>query len=193
MSSEVPEEVETLHEKSLVEGRDVLKQADPEERKRWIDKQGQDWSGAFGDDPRAYTDYEGRKVAEPGRDRPVHDPVNPPEARGKEPGQEGKHGVVETSDAGAPGSDDSSESEGEEGREGEEEPPASEPGTRSSRSTEEMNKRSDWRNHRGLMQWKPARNAQFAKDEATYAMRKMKKKVGAGDLTGREPDIETET
>jgi hypothetical protein len=44
-----------------------------------------------------------------------------------------------------------------------------------------------------MMQWKPARNAVFAKDEAKFALRKMKKKIGMGDLTGREPDIETET
>ena len=42
------------------------------------------------------------------------------------------------------------------------------------------------------MQWKPARNAAFAKDETKYALRKVKKRFG-GDLSGREPQIETET
>ena len=55
------------------------------------------------------------------------------------------------------------------------------------------NKHSEQRQQRGLMQWRPARNAAFAKDEAKYALRKMKKKIGAGGLTGREPDVETET
>lgn len=41
------------------------------------------------------------------------------------------------------------------------------------------------------MQWKPVRNAVFAKDEATFAIRRMKQKM-TGSLTGREPDVETE-
>ncbi|KAH3012440.1 hypothetical protein KXV73_005759, partial [Aspergillus fumigatus] len=53
-------------------------------------------------------------------------------------------------------------------------------------------KRSEQRQQRGLMQWKPARNAVFARDEAKYAMRKVKHKF-TGNLSGREPDIETET
>lgn len=55
------------------------------------------------------------------------------------------------------------------------------------------NKRSERRQLRGVMQWKPARNAVFAKDETKYALRKVKTRLGAGALEGREPDIETET
>lgn len=174
ISAELPEEVEELHEKSLINNRDVLKQADPEERKRWIDKQGQDWSGAFGDDPHAYTDFQGRRVAEPGRDNPVHDPANPPDVEGREPNEQSS--ASETSD-----SEDTIH------------PATVDPTSHAQERTAEMNKRSDERHQRGLMQWKPARNAVFAKDEAKYALRKVKKKLGAGDLTGREPDIATET
>ena len=46
------------------------------------------------------------------------------------------------------------------------------------------------RKHRGLMQWRPMRNVQFAKDEAKFAMRKIK---NMGALDGRKPDVETET
>ncbi|KAF3481358.1 uncharacterized protein GIQ15_04117 [Arthroderma uncinatum] len=53
------------------------------------------------------------------------------------------------------------------------------------------NRRSEWRKHRGVMQWRPARNAAFVKHEATFAMKKVKDKL-MGDLTGREPDIRTE-
>ena len=175
ISSEIPEEVETLHEKSLVEGRDILKQASPEERKRWIDKQGQDWSGAFGQDPGAYTDHHGHKMAEPGRDEPIHDPVNPPDVSGREPREGSDPSETESSDEDAI------------------HPTTVDPSEQSTERTEEMNKRSDERHQRGLMQWTPARNAVFARDEAKYALRKMKKKLGAGDLTGREPDIATET
>ncbi|KAK4157494.1 hypothetical protein C8A00DRAFT_29643 [Chaetomidium leptoderma] len=45
------------------------------------------------------------------------------------------------------------------------------------------------RKHRGLMQWKPMRNVQFAKDEAVYATRRLMK---VGSLSGRTPDVETE-
>ena len=45
------------------------------------------------------------------------------------------------------------------------------------------------RRHRGLMQWRPMRNAQFAKDEVKYMARKVK---NLGALDGRKPDVETE-
>ena len=45
------------------------------------------------------------------------------------------------------------------------------------------------RKQRGLMQWRPMRNVQFAKDEAKYALRKVK---NMGALDGRKPDVETE-
>ncbi|KAK3901438.1 hypothetical protein C8A05DRAFT_44906 [Staphylotrichum tortipilum] len=45
------------------------------------------------------------------------------------------------------------------------------------------------RKQRGLMQWKPMRNAQFAKDEALFAARRL---MRVGSLTGRKPDVETE-
>ncbi|EGE04929.1 C2 domain-containing protein [Trichophyton equinum CBS 127.97] len=53
------------------------------------------------------------------------------------------------------------------------------------------NRRSEWRKHRGVMQWRPARNAAFVKHEASFAMKKVKNKL-MGDMTGREPDIRTE-
>lgn len=77
VGKELPPKVEELHERSLTEGRDVLKDSDGEERKKWLAKDGQDWSGAFTHDPKAYMDSQGRKRAEPGVDEPVHDPVDP--------------------------------------------------------------------------------------------------------------------
>ncbi|TGZ83248.1 hypothetical protein EX30DRAFT_329320 [Ascodesmis nigricans] len=52
-----------------------------------------------------------------------------------------------------------------------------------------MNQKDLHRQHRGLMQWKPVRGLVFAKDEAKYGVRKMKRKMA---LKGREPDVETE-
>jgi len=199
VSKDVPEEVQQKHEKSLIDGRDILKQADPAERRRWIDREGHDWSGAFGHDPRAYTDSVGRKVAEPGRDSPPHDPVTPPPLKGQpDSGQANggpRGGGPERNDEDEQ-SDESSDSDSEQLSNG---PSTVSPATASSsrpsvsQETERSNKRTEQRQQRGLMQWRPARNAVFAKDEAKYAVNKMKKKVGIGGLTGREPDVETET
>lgn len=195
---EVPAEVQAKHEQSLIDGRDVLKHADPAERRRWVDREGHDWSGAFGHDPRAYTDSAGRKVAEPGRDKPRHDPVTPPPIKGRP----SDHPNSQDRDR-APGEDEDDTSSGEsedEEQESSSRGPSTISGTAtasssqaSSGQTNKANKRSEQRQQRGLMQWRPARNAAFAKDEAKFALRKLKKKVGAGDLTGREPDVETET
>ncbi|KAJ5202699.1 hypothetical protein N7449_004778 [Penicillium cf. viridicatum] len=193
---EVPAEVQEKHEQSLIDGRDILKQASPSERQRWIDHDGQDWSGAFGQDPRAYTDSIGRKVAEPGQDEPRHDPYTPPPLKGQASSQRASFQSGEHYD------EDTSESDDEL------EPLAKGPSTisgsggagsslaQSNMSTSQVNranKHSEQRQQRGLMQWKPARNAAFAKNEAKFALQRMKKKIGVGGLTGREPDIETET
>ncbi|KAK7885383.1 hypothetical protein LTR67_010561 [Exophiala xenobiotica] len=78
VEAEVPENVQQMHEASLTEGRDVLKQEISErEKKKWLSKSGEDWSGAFSHDPRAYTDKNHNKIAEPGRDEPPHDPYAP--------------------------------------------------------------------------------------------------------------------
>lgn len=42
------------------------------------------------------------------------------------------------------------------------------------------------------MQWKPARNLKFAKDEGVIGIRKLKNKI-TGGLEGRQPGVETET
>lgn len=62
---------------------------------------------------------------------------------------------------------------------------------RKNRIGNKANKRSEWRKQRGVMQWRPARNAAFVKHEAAFAAKKLKHKF-VGDMTGREPDIETE-
>lgn len=48
---EVPPVVQRLHEESLTHGRDVLAMAPEEDKKKWLAKDGTDWSGAFGKDP----------------------------------------------------------------------------------------------------------------------------------------------
>ena len=48
---EVPPVVQKLHDESLTSGRDVLAQAPEEDKKKWLAKDGTDWSGAFGKEP----------------------------------------------------------------------------------------------------------------------------------------------
>jgi hypothetical protein len=80
VQADVPQSIQELHEASLKEGRDILQnQMSDKDKRQWTSKQGEDWSGAFGHDPRAYTNKDLEKVAEPGADEPPHDPFNPPD------------------------------------------------------------------------------------------------------------------
>ena len=63
---------------------------------------------------------------------------------------------------------------------------------RSRKDVNRQNKKTEERKQRGLMQWKPARNLKFAKDEGILGLRKLKGKI-TGGLDGRQPGVETET
>ena len=214
VTKELPPTVEELHNKSLTEGRDVLKNADPEERQKWLAKDGQDWSGAFTHDPKAYMDSSGRKRREPGAEPPIHDPH-------------------------APSSDDDNVSDGNDSTDsdvpdlglqhGENAPAGKDMGgarerqqvngdAQSEKGREVANKKTEKRKNRGLMQWKPVRvssafpclwagdswrddgghpanlgtqNMAFAKDEAKFKIKQIQHKM-TGGLGGREPGVETE-
>ena len=198
VEKELPDRVQALHEESLTEGRDILKQAVPDEKDKWLGKDGNDWSGAFGEDPKAYMDSQGRKKREPGSEPPLHDPYNP------------------SSDDDSDGdSDDSSDLGVQDASHGEVTSPRSRKSTatdrtrasydtsgttnttdsydsQSTKDTNKQNKRTEERKQRGLMQWKPARNMKFAKDEGKLGLRKLKNKL-TGGLEGRQPGVETET
>jgi hypothetical protein len=80
VEAEVPDNVQELHEASLQQGRDVLQNhATEEDQQKWTEKSSKDFSGAFSHDPRAYTNKDHEKIAEPGVDDPPHDPFNPPD------------------------------------------------------------------------------------------------------------------
>ena len=197
VDEEVPSKIQELHEESLKAGRSVLEDAEPGEKEKWLSKDGEDWSGAFGHDPKAYVDSKGRRRAEPGKDKPIHDPINPSSdddsdddgdsdsdsdsAGGAQkpngaalqahaPSPRSSGGPADGSSA--PGDHDGQSADGKKG-------------------VNAINKRSEKRKHRGLMQWKPVRNVQFTKDEAKFGIRRLAKKMTG--LEGREPDVETET
>lgn len=181
--AKTPENIQKLHEKSLVQGRDVLRDTDPKERQRWVTKEGVDWSGAFGEDPKDHIDQQAN-----GSDTNIHNTGD-------------NNNTVEYRDHAADHDDNDDEDDSSSDDEqslrthstGAATTTSSSTGASSSKSGNKANKRTEQRQQRGLMQWKPARNALFAKNEATFALRKAKKKFGMGDLTGREPDVETET
>ncbi|KAL4871679.1 hypothetical protein BDV12DRAFT_163551 [Aspergillus spectabilis] len=216
IAAEVPERTEQMHEKSLLQGRDILKVADPKERRRWIDKEGHDWSGAFGQDPATQLRDEQQSVT------PNHNHNKKIETNGADH-EDGVMHLPDNSDDDDYHSDTSSSSEAaaehnplpqqrstttntttdrDSGIAGlDSSAPRTSFGTSQTDNTASSStttaskkaaKRSEQRQQRGMMQWKPARNAVFAKDEAKFALRKVRQKFG-GDLAGREPDIETET
>ena len=229
VEKQVPELTQELHEKSLDEGREMLKAADPNEQRRWVSKQGTDWSGAFGHNPKAYMDTSGRKRREPGQEAPGRDPFNPNDDNNEDYDNEGYSDDDDSNDDGATddlGIQNSSnmspsqrtrkstetggtgatgfnsevtqdtDSQSPAGGGGGGEPKKSRSGlakvfTGESTDSKGQNKRAEERKQRGLMQWKPARNAKFAKDEGVLGLKKLKGKV-TGGLEGRQPEPETE-
>lgn len=51
VESEVPPSIQKMHDASLTQGRDVLAQATEDDKKKWLARDGTDWTGAFGKDP----------------------------------------------------------------------------------------------------------------------------------------------
>ncbi|KAF1359880.1 hypothetical protein EJ07DRAFT_177751 [Lizonia empirigonia] len=223
VEKELPERVQQLHEESLTAGRDILKNADEEEKKKWLAKDGKDWSGAFGEDPKAYMDTKGRKRREPGVEEPLHDPFHPSSDEDHDDYSDNSDsssdlGIEDTTNAGSAasmsggpgGGDQSKHPNGGVKHQSTDLSPdggASRPSqstartwettdtngsSQSAKSINKQNKRTEERKHRGLMQWKPARNMVFAKDEGKLGIKKFTKKL-TGGLEGRQPGVETET
>lgn len=187
VEKELPERVQTLHDESLSKGRDVLKEAPEEEKTRWLAKTGTDWSGAFGDDPANYMDKDGKKRREPGVDAPLRD--------GEDPDQDGLTADEDDDDSGSDLGvvDAHNERNPSPGRQSigtmESGWTAGTTDTvQSQKDVNKQNKKTEERKQRGLMQWKPARNLKFAKNESIIGMRKLKGKI-IGGLDGRQPGV----
>jgi hypothetical protein len=203
VEQEVPDRVQELHEKSLTQGRDILKAADEKEKKRWLTKSGEDWSGAFGHDPKAYMDTKGNKRREPGVEDPLHDPYHPSDNEANDDDGYGSSdsssdlGIQDADNAGnaenmngGPANTRDSSTTGRTNDTNNTNEDLSQQSTQSIKSANKQNKRTEERKQRGLMQWKPARNAKFAKDQGKLGLSKLKKKI-TGGLEGRQPGVET--
>ncbi|KAK9436679.1 meiotically up-regulated protein [Metarhizium brunneum] len=193
--AEVPPLVQKLHDQSLTQGRDVLAQADDKEKERWMAKDGTDWSGAFGQDPKQlmarraedqgdgeeYDDFDEDGDYDDNNDGDDDDDDNP---------NLGIHDAASEPSHPPEGSDAARQSMDTDITSGS---GASQTGSGKNPykayKDYKGHSRDLHRKHRGLMQWRPMRNVQFAKDEAKFALRKVTK---LGALDGREPDVETE-
>lgn len=157
VTQELPPKVQELHEQSLTEGRDVLSQADPEEKRKWLAKDGQDWSGAFTHDPKAYMDSSGRKRAEPGAQNPVHDPHDPSSDDDNIDGDHSTSSDSDSDDLGIQDGSNSASATNMAGAAGENGGLQNGDGKNDQKRRDVANKKSEKRKHRGLLQWKPVR------------------------------------
>lgn len=190
VTSEVPPMIQRLHDESLTHGRDILAQADEKDKEKWLAKDGTDWSGAFGKDPteliaRRRTSQTNHATEDEASSDQGHYSDSEPDLGI----QDGNTDITEP--------DRDSQEEHDDGRSiATRKTNASSTSKKSSKNPYNSYKeyksdsRDMHRKHRGLMQWRPMRNVQFAKDEAKFAMRKIK---NMGALDGRKPDVETET
>jgi hypothetical protein len=181
---EIPPAVQKLHDESLTHGRDVLAQADEKDKEKWLAKDGTDWSLAFGKDPSQLMSKGPTSQAD-GEELDEFDDDDDDESGEVDLGindadSESRRASTEEN---ARPSMDSVNSET--------------PSNASKKTSNPIKAYKDYkersrdlhRKHRGLMQWRPMRNAQFAKNEAVFAIRRVTK---LGSLEGRKPDVETE-
>ncbi|KAM3065316.1 hypothetical protein ACMFMF_011254 [Clarireedia jacksonii] len=183
VTKELPPAVQQLHDQSLTQGRDVLAQADEDEKAKWLDKDGTDWSGAFGQDPAHMVNKPRGNVEAALNERMsvnTNDSEREDTTSSSDSDDDSDLGIH---DAGCDpsGQDQNGSADGEGGH-----------SNNPLKQIKNYNERKKGlhRNQRGLMQWKPMRNLQFVKDETKFAVRRAVKKTS---LTGRQPDVETET
>ncbi|KAF2100055.1 hypothetical protein NA57DRAFT_75559 [Rhizodiscina lignyota] len=194
VDKELPDMVQQLHDQSLTEGRDILKEAGEDEKQKWLAKDGTDWSGAFGHDPAAYLDSKGKKKREPGVDEPLRDPHHPDQNGDVQDDDDDDDDDDSSEDLGIQDADTAGDVSSSQPRQSMDTMNTSKTSgsTFSNGSVNRQNKRTEERKERGMMQWKPARNIKFAKDEGKIGLKKLKSRL-TGGLDGRQPGVETET
>ncbi|KAF7873879.1 hypothetical protein EAF04_002551 [Stromatinia cepivora] len=182
VTKEIPPAVQQLHDQSLTQGRDVLSKADEDEKRKWLDQDGNDWSGAFGQDPAHMV----RKPRGPGGcveanlNEDMSEKSSTASSDSEDSDAESDLGL---NDATTSSANATAEQDGNNGSSHSDNP------VKQYQNYKE-NSKGLHRKQRGLMQWKPMRNLAFAKDEVKFAARRIKNKTS---LSGRQPDVETET
>ena len=199
VTKELPPAVQKLHDESLTQGRDVLATADEDEKKKWLSRDGTDWSGAFGQNPAEYADR--RSTRKDGRIDTNNGSIGArkserPEAEVNEDvsdDDEEDNSDSDESDLGLRDATNDQQYDG--GNDGTDRNTNGQSGSSHSKNplgqlkNYNESKKGLHRKQRGLMQWKPMRNLAFAKDETKFAVKRTLKR---GSLQGRQPDVETE-
>lgn len=203
VEAEVPPIVQKLHEESLTHGRDVLAQAPAEDKQKWLARDGTDWHGAFGQDPKELLSGH-RASTEDSSNQTDYDDKSDVDESDTEDSSNVDLGVNDATTENGESADGSiyqgngsasnGSAVGRQSMDGRASVMTAESKTNSKNPIKQYKdyrsrSRDLHRQHRGLMQWKPLRNVQFAKDEALFAARRLKK---VGSLNGRSPDVETE-
>jgi hypothetical protein len=201
VDNNIPKLVQDLHEKSIANGRSALIDQPPAQQKKWIAKDGTDWSGAFGHDPKAYINDAGKKVREPGAEPPARDPHDPASStyvdeyeRGEDSDSDNdsdSNSASDEPDLGIMHADNTSSAAHMDGKSRTSTASNDDDAKAAKAAGNKQNKRTEERKLRGLMQWKPARNAKFAKDEGRIGLGKLKNRI-TGGLDGRQPGVESE-
>jgi hypothetical protein len=187
VEGEVPENTLEMHKKALEDERDAVKAADdekedpPENKKKgWISKDGIDWSEAFGRDPIAYLKNLGKPSADAGSEPPA-DRYQPDLEDDEDEEDEDDDSEEDDPDIGIIDAENMAEHQSTS---------FSKDATEAQNASGKHKKRTEERMHRGLSQWRPVRNAKFARDQGKMGLSKLKKKLGGG-LEGRQPTVET--
>ncbi|KAH8796574.1 hypothetical protein BGZ57DRAFT_961447 [Hyaloscypha finlandica] len=143
VTKEMPPAIQELHDQSLTEGRDVLSQAEEGEKKKWMAKDGTDWSGAFGQDPEQYADRRGTLETKQARWAGAAGNREGDSSEDISVGRDEDSSDSEESDLGLHDDDNHDELADEE-------------------TDIQNNKKGLHRKRRGLLQWKPMRNLALA-------------------------------
>ncbi|CZS98597.1 probable meiotically up-regulated gene 190 protein [Rhynchosporium agropyri] len=214
VTKELPQAVKELHDRSLMQDRDLLSQADKEERQKWLSKDGTDWRGAFGEDPARLTDHQTHKR---GVERTMNENKAEPDEWRSEEEDDSPESDTGESDLGFRDATNHEpfENEQAEGQVDGESQRDSETNdstgvhikgesakklackgllSRVKKPVKQIknyneDKQELHRKQKGPLQWRPVRNLQFAKNEAKFVIRRALKK---GTLQGRKSDVESE-
>lgn len=189
VTSQMPPAVQELHDQSLTQGRDVISHADESDKTKWLSKDGTDWTGAFGQDPSQY----GPPAPAINHNHTNSGDTSQSHQRSTSGWTNDTYSDSDDDDDDDLGLHDATHSRSTDGAAADGSParPGSSHGSNPLKQYKEYkeNSKALHREQRGLMQWKPMRNLQFAKNEAKFAVGRVRNK---GTLTGRKPDVETE-
>ncbi|RFU28003.1 hypothetical protein B7463_g8327, partial [Scytalidium lignicola] len=206
VTNELPPSIRKLHEESLTKPRDILAYADEKEKKKWLAKDGTDWGGTFRVDEAAVESLRNRTQASGNQTNDING-VNGVDGVDGVNGDSGINGVDDQSSENTSSTDSEDDlgirdatndecvasergaSSDQNGVDGEPSGPTHHNNPIAQLKSYKENEKALHRKQRGLMQWKPMRNAQFAKDEAKFVVRRTFK---LGGLKGREPQVQSE-